>query len=361
MRRCRPAVAAALLLLALGVSAQDASPASPPGGPASRAEEGPVSLLPLLTVGGGLLVLQAGGLVNRTGFELHRSAQDFWDRYVQSGARNEDLESAYLSRWFGYLGLEIGSYALWGAGAAAMSLGAFALPAEAFRLSPEGRYVFTVGMGLSLAGHVFAFSSGLQATKNDGSWDAYLRTGGYSEPLRNAYEAGYDRYVSATAKGAAFRLLGAAALAGSFYVPGRKTPVLQRPLDRLLAGAGIAAAAAGNVFLAASLNAKEQSEWEWEKYAAAGAPDDSELLDSYVRQYRRYLATALLAYGLWLGGGASVLTAVCLPLEGGGIGAAAGPDDATRPVELVVLPTASGVELLIRYRPLAAALPSGCR
>ena len=300
------------------------------------------NLLPLLTVGGGMVLLELGGILSHTGFELEQQALYYWDAYVRGAASIEALYDAYRARHVGYLSLEISSYTVWAAGASVLSLGAFLLPPETYQLSSEGRYFFTVGLGLYLLGNVFSFSSSVKAIDNEALWDAYLGTGGYTEELRIVYENGYSRYLGARLLSYAMWTAGGALLAGSHYIPGEKAPYITNALDRLLASAGMGMVAGGNVFHSAAINAKGNAEAEWERYLAAGADDDA-IYDEYKKQYRRYFTTALLAYGLWAGGGASILSAVFLPLEG------ARQEEPKQPTELSIYPTADGIGISVRY------------
>jgi hypothetical protein len=300
------------------------------------------NLLPLITVGGSMLLLELGGVLSHMGFELEQQALYYWDAYIRGGAGSELLEKAYIARHYGYLSLEISSYAIWSAGASALSLSAFLLPPEVYRLSPEGRYFFTVGLGLCVLGNVFSFSSSTKAIDNQALWNTYVSTGGFSEELRIAYEEGYGKYALARLLSCALWTAGGAGMTGSFYIPGEKTQFSTTSLDRILVSAGVGMMAGGNVLRSAAVNAKRNAAAEWERYLAAGA-DDEDIHSDYKKQYRRYFTTALLAYGLWTGGGASILTAVYLP------GTESRREEPEKPSKLSVYPTADGIGISIRY------------
>jgi hypothetical protein len=338
-RRCTSLLTALLLfLVTVPSSAQNTETVIPESGK-HRAD-----LLPLIAIGTGILLFEAGGIAGHIAFELQQEACDYWERYVRGGAQIEDLLVAYKWRYLGYTSFELASYLLWSGGASILSLSAFKFPESAYTLSPEGKYFLAVGLSLSMLGNAFAFNAGIQALENRRLWESYLKTGGFSQIQEDAYDQGYRTYIGSKIASYGFWAMGGAAAAGSFFIPGaNKTPVITSFMDRLLISAGTGMISGGNIFYSAALNAKAQAEEAWDRYLAAGGIQE-ELLDLYKKQYTRYQVSAYLAYGLWLGGGASVLTAVY-----GSFGNSASKAS-DRPVRLSIYPLPSGLGAGLTYR-----------
>ncbi len=326
-----------LFLVIVPSSAQNTATVTPESG-ANRAD-----LLPVIAVGTGILLFEAGGIAGHIAFEFQQEACDYWERYVRGGARIDELLDAYKWRYVGYTSFELASYLLWSGGASILSLSAFKFPESAYALSPEGKYFLAVGLSLTMVGNVFAFNAGTQALENRRLWEDYLKMGGSSQTLEDAYDQGYRTYIGSKIASYGFWALGGAAAAGSLFIPGAKTPVVTSFIDRLLISAGTGMITGGNIFYSAALNAKAQAEEAWDRYLAAGGTQE-ELHDLYKKQYTRYQLSAYLAYGLWLGGGASVLTAVYGSF---GNSARAAPE---KPVQLSIYPLPSGFGAGLTYR-----------
>ena len=91
-----------------------------------------------------------------------------------------------------------------------------------------------------------------------------------------------------------------------------------------------------------AMNARTRRDERWSNYVTAG--DNFELLyEEYDRAHKTYGFLSIMSYGLWIGGGASIITALFVPFDA----APAGTSEA-RPVGLSVVPTTDGFDVQLK-------------
>ena len=174
-----------------------------------------------ITMSSGILLMELGSFSNSLSFDYKQQSVDSWADYISASENIDEL--------FG-----ITSYAMWGAGAAAISSSVFLFPQEAFNLSIGGKISFSAGLVFSMAGDCMALLAGSQRIVNRGLWDDYINAGENLDDLYGTYQAGHTAY--SVEKVLSYSLWGAggAGMVASFLIPGEKKPIVTGFLDKLL-------------------------------------------------------------------------------------------------------------------------------
>jgi hypothetical protein len=129
------------------------------------------------------------------------------------------------------------------------------------------------------------------------------------DSLFSEYESGYTLYSVSRILSYSFWGLGTAALVGSFFLPGERTPVISGPLDRWLTAAGTVLIAGGSLAQSIALHTRRLSQERFSAYLE-GTTNLDQLYSDYHAAYTGYVVCSVLAYSFWALGGAGILTAL---------------------------------------------------
>ena len=299
-----------------------------------------------ITMSSGILLMELGSFSNSLSFDYKQQSVDSWADYISASENIDELFGIYSNYHSSYTIFGITSYAMWGAGAAAISSSVFLFPQEAFNLSIGGKISFSAGLVFSMAGDCMALLAGSQRIVNRGLWDDYINAGENLDELYGTYQAGHTAY--SVEKVLSYSLWGAggAGMVASFLIPGEKKPIVTGFLDKLLMTAGMLLITGGNVTKTMALNSRQIAEERWDSYIQAGENLDT-LYGEYDTAYRQYTLFTALSLILKASGGAAVISSVFIPF-----GAATAPAvREERPTPFSFQPTASGFNIKLAINP----------
>ena len=215
--------------------------------------------------------------------------------------------------------------------------GALFLPESEFLLSPRGKNLFAASFGANLAGDILSLMAAYQSIAARKAYGEYAAASENIDSLYGAYQEQYLYYVLLSGGAYGLWLAGGAGTVRSLSSPGERTPVLSTIRARILAGAGSFLVAAGNVSASLAFKYRAEAEGALEEYRAASGNFDA-LWDTYTSKIGLSRAFTLAEYGLLLGGGLTVMTALYLP----GQRAATAPSKPD-PLSFTVIPGPDGL------------------
>jgi hypothetical protein len=303
------------------------------GGSIAQAEDGlggteskPVErtradLWPLLTICGGMFMLELGNVMGSVGFELQQTM----------------VETARDPKWatIGYYTATSLSYVSWSAGVASVPTYLLVYPERAFELSERGKRFFTTGVMLTVAGNVLDLLACNQRYTNEFLFEDYESAGTDFDELYKRYQWGYIVYSVERWSSYALWLLGGTGMITAFFIRGPAESPIEGFWDRAILTAGTTLVGLGSVTRTLALNARQ-------KHIESGGDEEA---------YTRFLVNSVLSYSLWAAGGIGMLLPFIADFGRGKADAQATP---VRPEklqfeQLQIVPLPQGMVLRISY------------
>ena len=276
---------------------------------------------PLMTICGGMFMLELGNVMGSVGFELRRTM----------------VETARDPKWatFGYYTTTSLSYVSWSAAVASVPTYLLVFPEKAFKLSERGQRFFTAGVMLTMAGNVLDLLACNQRYTNIFLFEDYENAGTDFDELYKRYVWGYVFYSAERWGSYALWLLGGAGMIGAFFVPGPAESPIQGFWDRAILTAGTTLVGLGSVTRTLALNARQ-------KHIESGGDEEA---------YTRYIRNSVLSYSLWAAGGIGMVLPFIADIGRGKADAQAAPlrPEKLRFEQLQLLPLPQGMVLRISY------------
>jgi TolB-like protein len=258
---------------------------------------------PLVTICGGMFLLEVGNAAASAGFELRRRTSDAYLEYEQTSWNFDELYKSYNSAYNGYIFSTVLSYVSWSVALASIPTYIYVFPDRAFRLSRWGKIAFTSGAALSIAGNVLDFLACSQRYRTDFLLEDYNAAGtGHDEPW-DKYQKGYTLYSVERLSSYAFWLIGGGAMIGAFFIPGEREQLIEGFWEKTSLVGGISLIGLGSLTRTLALNFRQT-------YVEGGGSDE--------KAYDRYVLYSVLSYGFWAVGGTGMLLPFFTDLGGGG-------------------------------------------